>query len=84
MDEVEVTPAQVAASYSACMDSVNLLNAGKPKGMSDDDWAGCVERNVGHLKLMVEKDYMQDQDLAPLYAAIGEPAPAPEPEPEPE
>jgi hypothetical protein len=52
------------------MDSVNLLNAGKPEGMDDADWADCKQRNVDHLKIMVAKEWMQDQDLAPLNAAI--------------
>ena len=65
-----LTPEQIAQHYSAAMDSVNLLNAGKPEGMSDADWADCKKRNVDHLKIMVAKEWMQDQDLAPLNAAI--------------
>jgi len=64
------TAEQIAQHYSAAMDSVNLLNAGKPEGMNDADWADCKQRNVDHLKIMVAKDFMQDQDLAPLNAAI--------------
>ena len=52
------------------MDSVNLINAGQPEGMSDADWADCLSRNVAHLEIMVAKDFMQDQNLAPLNAAI--------------
>lgn len=65
-----LTPEQIARHLSAAMDSVNLLNAGKPAGTTDEDWADCVSRNVEHLKIMVAKDFMQDQDLAPLNAAI--------------
>ena len=61
---------EVARHLSAAMDSVNLLNAGKPEGMDDQEWADCVARNVSHLEIMVAKDFMQDQDLAPLNAAI--------------
>jgi hypothetical protein len=61
---------QIQKHYAACMDSVNLINAGKPEGMEDADWADCLERNVSHLEIMVAKDFMQDQDLAPLKAAI--------------
>jgi hypothetical protein len=32
------------------MDSVDLLNAGQPEGMTDEDWADTVSRNVAHLK----------------------------------
>jgi hypothetical protein len=52
------------------MDSVNLINAGKPELMEDAEWADTVARNVAHLEIMVAKDFMQDQDLAPLNAAI--------------
>ena len=65
-----LTPEQIAQHFSAAMDSVNLLNAGKPEGMSDAEWADCKQRNVDHLKIMVAKEWMQDQDLAPLNAAI--------------
>jgi hypothetical protein len=65
-----LTPEQIARHYAAAMDSVNLLNAGKPEGMDDADWADCKQRNVDHLKNMVAKEWMQDQDLAPLNAAI--------------
>jgi hypothetical protein len=64
------TPEQIAQHYSAAMDSVNLINAGKPEGMEDADWSDTVARNVAHLEIMVAKDFMQGQDLAPLNAAI--------------
>ena len=64
------TAEEIARHLSAAMDSVNLLNAGKPEGMEDADWADTVARNVAHLEIMVAKDFMQDQDLAPLNAAI--------------
>jgi len=66
----ELTAEQIAQHYSAAMDSVNLLNAGQPEDMSDEDWADCVQRNVDHLKIMVEKDYWTDEDLTPFTDAI--------------
>jgi hypothetical protein len=69
-DIQEITAEEIARHYSAAMDSVNLLNAGKPEDMADDEWADTVARNVAHLEIMVAKDFMQDQDLAPLNAAI--------------
>lgn len=57
-------------TYSAAMDSVNLLNAGKPEGDSDEDWAGTVQRNVDHLKLQVEKEWPAGYDLTPFNDAI--------------
>jgi len=66
----QLTAEQIAQHYSAAMDSVNLLNAGQPEDMSDEDWADCVQRNVDHLKIMVEKDYWTDEDLTPFTQAI--------------
>jgi hypothetical protein len=66
----ELTAEEIQARYDAAMDSVNLLNAGQPEGMSDEDWADTVSRNVEHLRIVVERDYMQDQDLAPFNEAI--------------
>jgi hypothetical protein len=57
-------------TYNAAMDSVNLLNAGKPADQSDADWADCVKRNVEHLKIIVAKDWPAGFDLAPFNAAI--------------
>lgn len=58
-------------TYNAAMDSVNLLNAGKPAGESDEDWADCVKRNVGHLKIIVAKeDWPEGFDLTPFNDAI--------------
>jgi len=61
---------QIAKHYAACMDSVNLINGGKPEDMQDAEWADTVARNKEHLAIMVAKDFMQDQDLEPLNAAI--------------
>jgi hypothetical protein len=57
-------------TYSAAMDSVNLLNAGKPEYQSPEDWADCVKRNVEHLKIQVAKDWPAEFDMAPFNAAI--------------
>jgi hypothetical protein len=67
---IEITAEEIAQHYKAALDSVDLLNAGKPEDMSDEEWADTVARNVAHLEIMVAKDFMQDQDLAPLNAAI--------------
>ena len=64
-----LTPEQIAKHYSAAMDSVNLINAGKPEKMSDADWADCLERNKEHLRIMVAKDWWTNQDLTPLQQA---------------
>lgn len=67
---MEYTAEQIARHYSAAMDSVNLLNAGKPSDMDDADWTDMVDRNVEHLKIMVAKDFWTTEDLTPLNDAI--------------
>jgi len=64
------TAEEIAQHYTAMGHSVDLLNAGQPEGMSDDDWAGTVQRNVDHLKLMVEKDFWTTEDMTATNAAI--------------
>jgi hypothetical protein len=66
-----VTPEQVEKSYNAAMDSVNLLNAGKPEQMSDEDWADCKQRNIDHLNIQLAKgDYYKGYDLKPFQDAV--------------
>jgi hypothetical protein len=65
----QLTPEQIAQHYSAAMDSVNLINAGQPEGMSDDDWADCLKRNKEHLSIMIAKDFWTNEDLKPLQDA---------------
>ena len=67
--EIEITAEQIAKHYSAAMDSVTLINGGKPEMMSDEDWVDCLSRNKEHLKLMIAKDFWTTEDLAPLQAA---------------
>jgi hypothetical protein len=64
-----ITPEKIAQHYSASMDSVNLINGGKPEGMTDAEWADCLSRNKEHLVIMLAKDYWTTEDLAPLQAA---------------
>ena len=67
----EITAEQIAKHYSACMDSVNLINAGQPEDMTDADWADCLSRNKEHLKIMLAKDFWTTEDLTPLQQAAG-------------
>lgn len=69
MTEMTPTAEEIARHYSAAMDSVNLINAGKPEGMTDEDWADTVARNKEHLNIMLAKDFWTTEDLAPLQAA---------------
>jgi len=64
------TAEEIARHYSAALDSVHLIQAGHPEGMTAEDWADCLARNVAHLEIMVAKTYWTDQDLNPLNSAI--------------
>tara|TARA_R110002126_G_scaffold81884_3_gene201355 strand:+ start:1489 stop:1704 length:216 start_codon:yes stop_codon:yes gene_type:complete len=64
-----LTPEQIARHYSAALDSVALINAGKPERMTAEDWADCLDRNKAHLVIMLAKDFWTTEDLAPLQAA---------------
>ena len=63
------TAEEIARHYSAAMDSVNLINAGQPEEMTDDDWADTVARNKEHLNIMLAKDFWTTEDLTPLQSA---------------
>ena len=65
---------QVAQDYKAAMDSVNLINAGKPadwKG-TDAEWADVITRNKEHLEIQIAKgaEYYGSNDLTPFTVAI--------------
>ena len=65
---------QIAQDYKAAMDSVNLINAGKPadwKG-TDAEWANVITRNKEHLQIQVAKgaEYYGFNDLTPFTSAI--------------
>ena len=63
------TAEQIAQHYSAAMDSVNLINAGKPERMTAEEWADCLSRNKEHLQIMLAKDFWTTEDLTPLRTA---------------
>ncbi len=60
---------QIAKHYAACMDSVALINGGKPEGVTDAEWADTVARNKAHLQIMIAKDFWTTEDLEPLRLA---------------
>jgi hypothetical protein len=65
----ELTEEQIAQNYKAALDSVSLINAGKPEKMEDADWADCLARNKEHLKIMLANNYWTTEDLTPLTIA---------------
>jgi len=65
---------QVAQDYKAALDSVALINAGKPadwKG-TDAEWADVITRNKEHLEIQIAKgaEYYGSNDLTPFEQAI--------------
>ena len=67
----EVTAEEIARSYAAAMDSVNLLAAGKPEDMTDEDWQDCRQRNIDHLNIQLAKgDFYAGYDLTPFEQAV--------------
>jgi hypothetical protein len=71
IDTQEVTAEEVARSYSAALDSVALLEAGKPEDMTDEDWLDTVKRNKDHLEIQIAKgDYYAGYDLTPFQQAV--------------
>lgn len=70
MEDLKPTEEEIAQHYKAALDSVALLNAGKPKEMSEEDWADTVKRNKEHLEIMLAKDFWTTEDLKPLQDAV--------------
>jgi len=68
----EITSEEIAQHYTAMGHSVDLLDAGKPSLMSDDDWNTMKAANVEHLELMVAKDYWTDEDMTAVNKAIAD------------
>ena len=64
-----MTPEEIAKHYSACMDSVNLINGSKPEYMSNVEWEDCLQRNRDHLRHMLKMDFWTTEDLTPLEDA---------------
>jgi hypothetical protein len=69
MSETTITPEEIARHYSAALDSVTLINAGQPEGMTAEDWADCLARNKEHLKIMLAKDFWTNENMTPLETA---------------
>jgi hypothetical protein len=69
---IELTPEQeVQRNYDAAMDSVNLLNAGKPEDMEETEWLDTVKRNKDHLSIQIAKgDYYAGYDMTPFEQAV--------------
>jgi hypothetical protein len=68
------TTEELAQDYTAMGHSVDLINAViAGSEMADEDAAdrqACVDRNVGHLELMVAKDDWGKEDMTAVNAAV--------------
>ena len=70
MNPEELTTEQIAQHYSACLDSVWVINdaiANPAKYAADDT---VIQRNVQHLEGMRNAPFWTDEDMAPIDAAI--------------
>lgn len=69
MDD-QLTPERIAKHYSACLDSVWVINdaIANPDRYTGDDTV--IERNVKHLEGMRKATFWTDEDMAPIDAAI--------------
>jgi len=72
MEPQPYTPSaeEIAKHYSACLDSVNLINAviADPAAYADDETV--IQRNVQHLEGMLNAPFWTDEDMTPIEAAI--------------
>jgi len=65
-----ITPEQqVAKHYSAAMDSVNLINVLKAKGVLTPEDSERLTANQEHLKIMLSKTFWTTENLVPLQDA---------------
>jgi len=68
--EDQLTPERIAKHYSACLDSVWVINdaIANPDKYTGDDTV--IERNVQHLEGMRRAEFWTTEDMAPIDAAI--------------
>jgi len=68
--EDQLTPERIAKHYSACLDSVWVINdaIANPDKYAGDDTV--IQRNVQHLEGMRSADFWTTEDMAPIDAAI--------------
>tara|TARA_R110002074_G_C12242939_1_gene639448 strand:- start:238 stop:468 length:231 start_codon:yes stop_codon:yes gene_type:complete len=66
----EPTADQIAQHYSSAMDSVNLINAviAAPSDYTDDPTV--LNRNVDHLKLVIDWTFWTSENMTPFTDAI--------------
>jgi hypothetical protein len=66
-----LTPAQkLERRYNSNLDSVTLIQKGKPLSMENDDWKDTLENNVTHLQMQVDSNDFKDFDQQPFLDSI--------------
>lgn len=70
MNPEELTTEQIAKHYSACLDSVWVINdaIANPNRYAGDDTV--IQRNVQHLEGMLKAPFWTTEDMAPINAAV--------------
>lgn len=70
MEEQTISAEEIQQHYSACLDSVFVINdaIADPNKYAGDDT--IIERNVAHLELMRAKEFWTTEDMGPIDAAI--------------
>jgi len=68
--EDQLTPERIAKHYSACIDSVWVINdaIANPDKYTGDDTV--IDRNVQHLEGMRKANFWTDEDMTPIDEAI--------------
>ena len=68
--EDQLTPERIAKHYSACLDSVWVVNdaIANPDKYTGDDTV--IQRNVQHLEGMLSADFWTTEDMGPIESAI--------------
>jgi hypothetical protein len=61
----ELTPEErKAQDRESAKYSIDMLKAGKPQWMSDEDWADAQNRNKSHLQIMLSRGVLTPADVA--------------------
>jgi len=66
----EITTERIKQIYDAAMDSVNLINKGKPSRSTNEEWKDNLWRNKEHLKIILDQKYWTTEDLQPFKDAV--------------
>lgn len=66
----ELTPEEIAKHYSACLDSVFVINDAIANTSKYKNDTTAIERNVKHLEVMLNAPFWTTEDMAPIESAI--------------